>query len=152
MKSRLTGKQRAFCDYYIESLNATESAIRAGYSKKTAAETGYENLRKPHIKAYIEKRLKQLEDERIAKADEVLKHLTSMMRGEIDEEVVVVESLGDYESKARILKKQVSARERIKAAELLGKRYSLFTDKVDLNADVGVQIIDDIEVDADEDG
>lgn len=147
---KLTVKQKKFCDYYIELGNATEAAIRAGYSKKTARQTGNENLTKPYIKSYIDEKMKELEDKRIAKADEVLKHLTAAMRGEIYEEVVVTENTGDYESEARIVKKQLSAKERIKAAELLGKRYSLFTDKVDIDGNVGVQIIDDISSDEDE--
>ena len=144
---KLTEKQKAFCDYYIETLNATESAIRAGYSKNSATEIGCENLRKPHIKSYIEARLKQLEDKRIAEAKEVLEHLTAAMRGEIKEEVVVVEGTGNHKSKARIVKKQISAKDRIKAAELLGKRYALFTDKVDVDGNMGVVIVDDIEED-----
>lgn len=147
---KLTPKQKAFADYYIELGNATEAARQAGYKGKNLNRIASENLSKLDIKNYINKRLKQLEDERIAKADEVLKHLTSAMRGEIDEEVVVTENTGDYESEARIVKKQLSAKERIKAAELLGKRYSLFTDKVDVDGNVGVQIIDDISSDEDE--
>lgn len=147
-KRRLTEKQKRFIDYYVILGNATEAAKKAGYSKNSAKQIGNENLTK--LDYFIQKRLEELEDKRIAKADEVLKHLTSMMRGEIDEEVVVTENTGDYESKARIIKKQVSAKERIKAAELLGKRYSLFTDKVDIEGDVGVQIIDDISSDEDE--
>lgn len=136
--AKLTIKQKAFADYYIETGNATESAIRAGYSKKTAAVIGAENLIKPNIKNYIEERVKQIEDERIAKADEVLKYLTAAMRGEINEEVVVVEGEGEGCSSAKIVKKEISAKDRIKAAELLGKRYRLFIDKVeaDVNANV----------------
>lgn len=141
---KLTEKQKAFCDYYIESLNATESARKAGYSENTAKETGYENLTKPHIKKYIDEKLKELESNRIAKAEEVLAFLTSSLRGEIEEEVVVVEGQGDGTSRAQIVTKQLSAKERIKAAELLGKRYALFTEKVDIEGNVGVTIIDDI--------
>ena len=141
---KLTEKQKAFCDYYIESLNATESARKAGYSENTAKETGYENLTKPHIKKYIDEKLKELESNRIAKAEEVLAFLTSSLRGEIEEEVVVVEGQGDGISRAQIVTKQLSAKERIKAAELLGKRYALFTEKVDIEGNVGVTIIDDI--------
>ena len=130
---KLTEKQKRFADYYIETGNATEAAIKAGYSQRTARFIGAENLTKPNIKNYIDNKLKEMEDKRIAKADEVLKHLTAAMRGEIEEEVVVVESIGDYESRARVIKKQLSARERIKAAELLGKRYALFTDKLDVD-------------------
>ena len=147
---KLTEKQKRFCDYYIETGNATEAAIRAGYSQKTARFIGAENLTKPNIKKYIDDRLREIEDKRIAKAEEVLKYLTSVMRGEETEEVVVVEGTGEGASEARIIEKQVSARDRIKAAELLGKRYSLFTDRIDVGGTVGVTIIDDISCDEDE--
>lgn len=152
MKRQLTEKQKAFCDYYIETCNATLAAEKAGYSKKTARFIGAENLTKPNISDYIDTRLKQIEDVRIADAKEVLQYLTAVMRGEVEEEVVVVESAGNFVSEARKINKYAGIRDRNKAAELLGKRYSLFTDKVDINADVGVQIIDDISSDADEEG
>lgn len=135
----LTEKQKAFCDFYIETLNATEAALKAGYSKKTARKIGSENLTKPDIKKYIDERLKQIESERIAKAEEVLAFLSSSLRGEIDEDVVVVEGCGEGQSIARVVTKQLSAKDRIKAAELLGKRYRLFTDKVE--ADVNQVVV-----------
>lgn len=140
---KLTPKQKAFADYYIELGNATEAAIRAGYSKNTAKEVGYENLTKPHIKSYIDERMREIESDRIAKAEEVLAFLSASLRGEVLEEVVSTESI-DGMIKPVTLKKQLSAKDRIKAAELLGKRYALFTEKVDLEGNVGVTIIDDI--------
>lgn len=142
---KLTDKQKRFCDEYLIDLNATQAAIRAGYSKKTAFIIANENLKKPYIKGYIDERLKQLEDKRIAKADEVLKYLTSVMRNEVKEEVVVVESKGDGCSSARTIKKDMSAKDRNKAAELLGKRYRLFVDKVE--ADVNQVVVFDGEED-----
>lgn len=136
---KLTEKQKRFCDEYLIDLNATQAAIRAGYSKKTAFIIANENLKKPYIKGYIDERLKQLEDKRIAKADEVLKYLTSVMRNEIKEEVVVVEGKGDGCSSARTIEKDMSAKDRNKAAELLGKRYRLFTDRIE--ADVNQTVI-----------
>lgn len=68
MDKKLTPKQKAFADYYIETGNATEAAIKAGYSEKTAKVTGYENLTKPYLKSYIDKRMKELESARIADA------------------------------------------------------------------------------------
>lgn len=133
---KLTEKQKRFCDEYLIDLNATQAAIRAGYSKKTANRIATENLSKPVIKRYIDEKLKQLEDESIAKADEVLKYLTSVMRNEIKEEVVVTEGIGDGCSEARTIKKDMSAKDRNKAAELLGKRYGIFTDKIDTNVSV----------------
>lgn len=145
----LTDKQKAFCDYYLESLNATEAAIKAGYSKKTARKIGSENLTKLDIKNYIDKRLKELEDARIAKVDEVMKFLTSSLRGEVEEEVVSTMSTMEGETKPVIIKKQISARDRIKAAELIGRRYQIFTDKVNVEGNIGVTIIDDIGVEDD---
>lgn len=145
----LTDKQKAFCDYYLETLNATEAAIKAGYSKKTARKIGSENLTKLDIKNYIDKRLKELEDARIAKVDEVMKFLTSSLRGEVEEEVVSTMSTMEGETKPVIIKKQISARDRIKAAELIGRRYQLFTDKVNVEGNIGVTIIDDIGVEDD---
>jgi len=150
---KLTPKQQRFCDYYIETGNATESYLKAGYKVKTdgaARANASRLLTNANVKSYINERLKELEDARIAKAEEVLKHLTAAMRGEIEEEVVVVVGIGEGESRARIVKKQISAKDRIKAAELLGKRYSLFTDRIDVGGTVGVTIIDDISCDEDE--
>lgn len=125
---KLTEKQRRFVDYYIETGNASEAARRAGYSEKTAGWIGQENLQKPTIKAAIDARLKDLEDKRIAKADEVLQFLTSTLRGEVKEEHVVVEGTGEGRSDARIITVQVSARDRLDAAKSLLKRYPMQLD------------------------
>ena len=95
---KLTEKQRRFVDYYVETGNKTEAAKKAGYSEKTAASIGDENLRKPAIKAAIDARLRELEDKRIAKADEIMQFLTSTLRGEVKEERVVVEGTGEGRS------------------------------------------------------
>ncbi len=138
---KLTEKQKRFADHYIETGNATESAVKAGYSKKTAAVIAAENLIKPNIKNYIDRKLKALEDERTASAKEILEMLTASMRGEIDEEVIVIEGDGDGVSSARVVKKQIGLKDRIKAAELLGKRYRLFTDKIEVEGAVPVVIV-----------
>ena len=142
----LTDKQKAFCDYYLESLNAAEAYKRAYTSCKkdaVARANASRLLTKANIKSYIDIRLKELEDPRIAKVDEVMKFLTSSLRGEVEEEIVSVMTT-EGESKPVIIKKQISARDRIKAAELIGRRYQLFTDKVNVEGSVGVTIIDDI--------
>lgn len=141
---KLTIKQQAFADYYIELGNATEAAIKAGYSKKTARVIGQENLLKPALKQYIDEKMKEIESSRIAKAEEVLEYLTRALRDEELEQVVVMKNIGDFMTEAEIVEKKLSAKDRIKAAELLGKRYALFTEKVDLEGNVGVTIIDDI--------
>jgi len=121
-ESSLTEKQKAFADEYIISLNAKESAIKAGYSKNSAKEIGHENLTKPHIKKYIEKRLKEKESVRIATQDEVLEYLTEVMRGEKEE----VDVFFDDHGREREIRQSPKVRERTKAAELLGKRYAAF--------------------------
>ena len=144
---KLTPKQKAFAEYYIETGNATESAIKAGYSKKTARVIGQENLLKPALKSYIDEKMKELESKRIAKAEEVLEYLTRVLRGEETEQVVVIENIGDFMSEAKVVDKEVSAKDKIKAAELLGKRYRLFTDKIeaDVNQTVVFEGEDDLE-------
>ena len=106
-KANLNDQQIAFCEHYVATMNATQAAIDAGYSEKTARQQGSRLLTNVYIKAFIDELLKVLEDERIAKADEVLKFLTAAMRGEVKDSFDLDPSLQD----------------RMKAAELLGKRY-----------------------------
>lgn len=140
--AKMTAKQQRFCDEYLIDLNATQAAIRAGYSPKTAGVIGTENLKKTMIKEYIEKRMAEKEKELIADQDEVLKYLTSVLRGQSQAEVVVVEGTGDGCSEARAVTKAPDEKERLKAAELLGKRYGLYTDNVTVAE--APKIIDDI--------
>ena len=130
---KLTNRQKAFADYYIELGNATEAARRAGYKGKNVNKIASENLAKLDIKQYIDERMAIIESERIAKAEEVLQYLTRVLRGEETEQVVVIESTGDFMSEARLIDKELSAKDKLKAAELLGKRYRLFVDKVEAN-------------------
>lgn len=125
---KLTEKQRRFCDYYIQCGNATEAAIKAGYSKKTAKQIGTENLAKPVLKSYIDEQLEIMHNERQADAAEVLEFLTAVMRGEKTEQTLLAMKEGGQ----KITEIGVGAKDRLKAAELLGKRHALFTDKVDL--------------------
>lgn len=146
LAKKLTVKQQKFADEYIISGNATEAAKKAGYSEKTARFIGSENLTKPNIKSYIDERLEQLRKESIAEQDEVLQYLSSIMRGEHKEETL--RAIGDGEQIIDDI--AVSAKDRIKAAELLGRRYSLFTDRKEITGSLGlVQIIDDIPDDSD---
>lgn len=144
---KLNARQKAFCEFYVASGNATEAAIKAGYSKRTAKSIGQRLLTFVNVKKYIDELMQKLESERIASAEEVLQNLTAMMRGEIQEEVVVVEGEGDGVSSARVMKKQVSAKERIKAAELLGKRHALWTDKTKIEGTLPVMIVGEEDLD-----
>lgn len=134
-KGKLTEKQKRFADYYIELGNATEAAIKAGYSKKTARQVGSENLSKPYILAYIEEQIAKKDTERVASQDEVLEFLTTVMRGQITEQVPVV-----MEKTFEMVDKTPTIKDRTKAAELLGKRYQLFTDKVNMDGDMSINI------------
>ena len=113
---KMTAKQKLYYDEYLIDLSATQASIRAGYSKKTAYKIGQENLTKPQIKEYIDKRLKEKESKLIASQDEVLKYLTSVMRGESQSEVVVVEGEGQGFSSAKRIMKAPDEKERLKAA------------------------------------
>ena len=129
-EKKMTPKQQRFCDEYLIDLNATQAAIRAGYSEKTAKEQGSRLLTNVNVKLYIENRMEEKEKSLIADQDEVLKYLTSVLRGEGCEEVVVVEGCGEGHSSATTVTRDICPKDRLKAAELLGKRYSLFTDKM----------------------
>ena len=124
--NNLTEKQKRFIDYYVETANATESAKRAGYSPKTAKNIGAENLTK--LNYFIQERLRQLENNRIASQEEVLQYLTKVMRGEEKDQFGLDASLQD----------------RTKCAELLGKRYGTFKEKVEVAGNIPVVITDDI--------
>ena len=112
---KLTEKQKRFIDYYIEYADAKKSAIEAGYSKKTAKQIGNENLTK--LDRFIKIKMKEKESERIASQDEVLQYLTKVMRGEEKDQFGLDASLQD----------------RTKCAELLGKRWGTFKEKVELS-------------------
>lgn len=104
---KLTPKQKKFCDYYIETGNASEAARRAGYSEKTARTIGQQNLAKRAITDYISERMKNQDRERVASADEVIAFYTAVMRGEVKDQFGIEASLSD----------------RLKAGENLMRRY-----------------------------
>ncbi|MBC9701107.1 MAG: terminase small subunit [Leuconostoc sp.] len=107
---KLTPKQKKFADEYIKTGNATQSAIEAGYSKRTAKEVGYENLTKPHLKEYIDKRMKQIASSKIMTAQQILERLTGIVTGEITETVVVATPIGvEKTEKTADFKTQISA-------------------------------------------
>ena len=140
----MTDKQKRFCEEYLIDCNATQAAIRAGYSTKTAYSIGVENLKKPEIKNYIDEKMKELQSKTIASAEEVLEYLTSVVRGESSGTEIVIEGIGDGCSEARTMIKKPSEKDRLKAAELLGKRYALFTDKTDITGGLPVVLKDDV--------
>lgn len=121
----LTAKQQKFADEYLIDLNATQAAIRAGYSERTARQIGQQNLSKLDIQKYLTEQMQHRQSATIASADEVLEYLTSVLRGTPQETSIVDE--GGVATVEII----PSTKERLRSAELLGKRYGLYTDKVD---------------------
>lgn len=141
--AKLTAKQQRFCDEYLIDLNATQAAIRAGYSPHYANTNASKLLQITTIKDFLQKRMAEKEKELIADQDEVLKYLTAVMRGQSVAEIVVVEGTGDGCSEARAIQKAPDEKERLKAAELLGKRYGLYTDKVEADVDMSPLVLKD---------
>lgn len=135
----INAKQKRFCDEYLIDCNATQAAIRAGYSPKTAYSIGVENLKKPELKNYIDEQLERIHNEKTADAQEVLEYLTAVMRGEHTEQVLKL--IG--EGVQTVTDIDVAARERLKAAELIGKRYGMFKDNVNVDLEP-VVIVNDL--------
>ena len=142
-KREMTEKQKRFADEYLISLNATQAAIKAGYEGKFVGQNADKLLKNTKISEYISARMAEKEARLIANQDEILKYLTSVMRGESVSEVVVVEGGGNGFSEARRIEKSPDEKERLKAAELLGKRYGLYTEKMEVDADVSPIVIKD---------
>ena len=102
----LTPKQKAFADYFLQSGNVTEAARKAGYSEKTAAVIGNENLKKPNVSAYIAERQKQIDDSRIADAAEVQRFYSAVLRGEVKDQFGLEASLDTRMAAGRELMKR----------------------------------------------
>ena len=135
IESKLTEKQKRFCDEYLIDCNATQAAIRAGYSENGAEVRGNELLRNSKVKAYIDELMNEKRKPTIATQDEVLEYLTSVLRGESQGNEIVVEGTGNGFSQAREMQKRPSEKERMKAAELLGKRYGTFVEQIKVEMD-----------------
>lgn len=162
--AKMTAKQQRFCDEYLIDLNATQAAIRAGYSKKTAKQIGQENLTKPDINEYIGKRMAEKEKSLIADQDEVMRYLTAVMRREKTDSVVVTlnKEVSKYlpgadgklykqtvkEEVPEIVQIPAQLRDANKAAELLGKAYGIYTDRIEADVDMELNICIDYGDDA----
>lgn len=135
-------KQKRFCDEYLIDCNITQAAIRAGYSPKGAYKTGRRILETAEGSEYVNSQLKKLHDERTADAYEVLEYLTSVMRGESREQRLKL--AGDGVQK--VVRMEVPAKDRIRAAELIGKRFGLFKEKVEVDKRAAVVILGEGEI------
>lgn len=145
----LTDKQRLFCDEYLIDFNATQAAIRAGYSEKTAYRTGADNLKKPQIQTYIEKRMKDREVRTEITQDKVLQEFAKIGFSNVTD-YVEVENKGNFKevvikATADIPKNKLAAiasikegangieiklHDKVKALEDIGRHLGMFTDKV----------------------
>jgi phage terminase small subunit len=130
-----SAKQERFCQEYIIDCNATQAYIRAGYSPNGAATSAFHLLRKPHIRERVRELTEEIKTEKIADAIEILEYLTACIRGIAEEEIVVTEGVSSGVSIAKKVIKKMDGRERVKAAELLAKRYGLLTEQPNANAD-----------------
>jgi phage terminase small subunit len=121
-------RQVRFCEEYIIDHNATQAAIRAGYSPKTAGVQACDLLKKPNIQAKIQELAENVSKGAIASAQEVLEHFTRVMRGEVFDQVVKRDEDG------KVTKVDVVAKlsDRNKAAEALAKHYSLLVEKIEV--------------------
>ena len=129
---KLNNNQIAFCDFYIELGNATEAYKRAYKScktQRTAEVNGNKLLSNTEVKKYIEEKMEEISSNRIAKAEEVLEYLTRVIRDEETEQVIITKNTGDFITEVEIVDKKLDAKDKIKASELLAKRYYLFNDR-----------------------
>ena len=128
MENGMTEKQKIFADEYIICLNATRAYKKAYPNVKkdeVARSNGSRLLTNANVKAYIDEQLEKLQSERVADQQEVMEYLTAVMRGKKTEPLLVL----DGEGKQKVVDAIPPVQARTKAAELLGKRYRLFTDK-----------------------
>lgn len=137
----MTEKQKIFADEYLIDLNATRAYL-AAYpnvkNKEVARRAGSRLLTFVDVQAYIDERLEKIHNENTADAQEVIEYLTSVLRGESMSDEIVVEGTGEGCSEARIVRKAPNENNKLKAAELLGKRYGLFTDKQQVTVQVPI--------------
>lgn len=124
--TNLTDKQLLFATEYIKTANATQAALKAGYSENSARQQGSRLLSNANVSQYIQSHMEKKNKSTIATADEVLEYLTKVMNGEEKDAFGLDTSIAD----------------RTKAAELLGKRHMLFTEKVKLDAEIEIDISD----------
>jgi len=148
MKKKLSLLQDKFCMEYVKTGFQGQAYINAGYKAKNkiiAEANARLLLRNPKVKKRIEELYNAVKSPKIADIKEVLELLTVILRGETQEEVILTKKDGKNKTEIITIKKQVSASERIRAAELLGKRYKIFSDKIVIDDNVPILIIDNIE-------
>lgn len=140
---RLTEKQKRFADHFVELGDATEAYIQAGYkvkSRDVAKVNASRLLTNANVKSYIDNIIAEKDEKRIAKQDEILEFLTSVLRGQVQEQFPLGLGMGEQQ----LVKKELDGKDRIKAAELLGKRFGMWLDRQQVDVQGAVQIVDNI--------
>ena len=141
-------RQKRFADEYIISGNGTQAYMIAypNIKKETTARAAASRLlANVNVKSYISERLEELKKDSIAEQDEVLQYLTSVMRGEMKDEALMVVPVGDFESEVQRHDQRADTSQRTKAAELLGRRYAMWTDKQITDTTERITFIDDLD-------
>ena len=153
--AKLTGKQKRFVEEYLIELNATQAAIRAGYSPNTAKDIGCENLAKPNIRACIDKEIAERSKRTGINQDRVIRELARLAfvnaNDVIDMEEATLKDGATEDDTAAIasvkvksiptkegegIEREIKLTDKLKALELLGKHLGMFKDKVEIDATV----------------
>ena len=134
----MTQRQERFCQEFVATGNATLSAINAGYSERSAKQVGQKLLTNHDLQIRIKELSGEIKNQKIADAREMQEHLSAILRGESDEEVIVVEGCGDGVSEAVIKKKKPSQSDRIKAMQLLARMQGVLDNNQTINVVVPV--------------
>ena len=159
----MTAKQKTFCAEYLIDLNATQAAIRAGYSPKTAYSIGNELLNKPDVRTRIDKAIAERSKRTGVNAERVVRELAKLAfinaTDVVDTDTAKVKDSATQDDKSAIasvkvkitqgessdsVEREIRFADKIKALELLGKHLGMFTDNVKITGDVGVEILNDI--------
>ena len=144
----MTENQKIFCDEYLKDRNATR-AYKVAYpnvKKDTVAATnGGRMLRNAEIEKYISEQLEKLHNDRTADTQEIMEYLTSVMRGKSESEEIVLKGVGKGSQRIEKVQKKPSEKDKLKAAELLGKRFGMFKDNVNVSGTVPIVIEEDMD-------
>lgn len=142
---KLTPKQKAFVQEYLIDLNATQAAIRAGYSQKTASSVGAENLRKPQIQKLIQEAQNKRSERTEVTQDYVIEELFKMVRicsgqEEVELTEIIKDTMNNTVETHLTVQKVLEPSAANRALELLGKHLGMFKDKVELSGANGAPV------------
>lgn len=161
--SNLNEKQKRFADEYLIDLNATQAAIRAGYSPRSAAEQASRLLKNAKVRAYIDERMAELSRRTGVNQERILRELAriafvnapdliNMADATVREDATVDDMAAIASVRVKIIptengqgiEREIRLADKIRALDLLGKRFAMWTERQQIDANVGVQIIDDV--------